>query len=73
MLKEWVKDARNEARLTDSLYVETGKSLATAEGRNKELALKLVVVDKDRRSTEAGLRTAGRKQRSSAKNSTTRR
>ena len=59
MLEEWMKDAQNEAKLTDNLYAETSKSLATAEGRNKELALKLVAVDRDRRSTEAGLRTTG--------------
>ena len=58
MVEEWVKDARNEARLVDNLCVETSKSLIATESRNKELALKLVAADKDRRSAEAGLRIA---------------
>lgn len=56
--KEWLKDTRNEARLANNLRVETSKSLAAVEGKNKELALKLVVADRDRKSAEAGLRTA---------------
>ena len=56
--KEWVKDTQNKARLADNLRVETSKSLATVESKNKELALKLAAADRDRKSTEAGLRTA---------------
>lgn len=55
---EWVKDARNEARLVDNLRVKTSKSLIAAESRNKELALKLATTDRDQRSVKAGLRTA---------------
>lgn len=47
MVKEWVKEARNKAKLTNNLRVETNKSLATTEGRNKELALKLATADRD--------------------------
>ena len=47
MVEEWVKETWNEAKLADNLRAEASKSLATAEGRNKELALKLAVVDRD--------------------------
>ena len=53
-----MKDAQYEGRLEDNLHVETSKSLATIEKKNKELALKLVTADKDRKSTEAGLKNA---------------
>ena len=52
-----MKDNQNEARLEDNLRAETSMSLAVAESRNKELALKLAIADKDRRSVEVGLRT----------------
>ena len=58
MAEEWVKDAHNKARLADNLRAETNKSLAIVEGGNKELALKLATADRNRRSAEAGLRTA---------------
>ena len=54
--EEWVKDAWNEARLVDNIHTETRKSLATAESRNKEFALKLATGNRDWRSAEAGLR-----------------
>ena len=53
-----MKDARNKATLTNNLYVEANKSLAIAESKNKELALKLAIADKDWRSAEVGLRNA---------------
>ena len=53
-----MKNARNEARLMDNLNPKTSKSLTTTESRNKELALKLATVDRDRRSVKVGLRTA---------------
>ena len=31
MVEEWVKDARNEARLTNNLRAETSKTLGAAE------------------------------------------
>ena len=58
MAEEWVKDTKSEARLADNLRVETNKSLATAEKRNKELALKLATEDKERKSAEVGLKNA---------------
>ena len=53
-----MKDARNKATLANNLYVEANKSLAIAESKNKELALKLAIADKDWRSAEVGLRNA---------------
>ena len=58
MVEEWVKDARNEVRLVDNLRVKNKKSLAAPESRNKELALKLAIANRDLRSAEAGLKTA---------------
>ena len=55
--EEWVKDTQNEARLADNLRMETSKSIAITKSKNKELALKLTIVDKDWRSPEAGLKT----------------
>ena len=54
--EKWVKDARNEARLANNLRVEASKSLTVAEGKSKELALKLATADRDRMSVKAGLR-----------------
>ena len=56
-----MKDAYNEVRLADNLHAKANKSFAVAKGRNKELALKLATADKDRKSTEAGLRNAKEK------------
>ena len=53
-----MKDAYNEARLTDNLRAKANKSFAVAKGRNKELALKLATADRDWRSAEASLRNA---------------
>ena len=53
-----MKDARNKATLANNLYVEANKSLAIAESKNKELALKLAIADRDWRSAEVGLRNA---------------
>lgn len=53
-----MKDTRNEARLMDNLRAEASKSLTVAEGRNKELALKMATVHRNWKSAEAGLRNA---------------
>lgn len=42
-----MKDSRNKARLMDNLRVETTKALGAAKQKNKKLALKMDVVDKD--------------------------
>lgn len=53
-----MKDVRSKARLTDNLRIETRKSLATTEKKNKELALKLATEDRERKSVKAGLKNA---------------
>ena len=58
MVEEWVKDARNEARLVDNLRVETSKALGIAKQKNKKLGTKLVVEERGRKSAEAGLKSA---------------
>lgn len=55
--KKWVKDTRNEARAMDNLHAEVSKSLVATKSKKKELALKLSTADRDRRSTEANLKT----------------
>ena len=51
-----MKDTKSKARLADNLRVETSKSLATAKKKNKELALKLAIEDRERKSAKAGLK-----------------
>ena len=58
MAEEWVKDARNEARLAYNLRAKTSKALGAAEQKNKELTTKLVTKDRRRKSAEAGLKNA---------------
>ena len=50
-----MKDAHNEVRLTDNIRAEASKSLVVVEGKNKELALRLAIADRDQRSAEASL------------------
>ena len=58
MAKEWVKDARNEARLKKNLHAETGKALGITKQKNRELGMKLVAKERRRRSAEASLKNA---------------
>ena len=58
MAEEWVKDAWNEARLTDNLLAKTSKALRVAKQKNKELGTKLATKEKGRKSAEAGLKNA---------------
>ena len=51
-----MKDAHKVARLTDNLRAKASKPLTIAKGRSKDLALKLAITDRDRRSTKFGLR-----------------
>ena len=53
-----MKVAQSKARITNNLHAETSKSLATAEKKNKEFALKLVTADKDRKSAKTSLKNA---------------
>ena len=56
MAKEWVNDACYEAKVKANLRAETSKALGPAEKKNKELNAKLTTKEKERRSTEAGLK-----------------
>ena len=58
MAEEWVKDARNKARLAYNLRAKTSKALGAVEQKNKELTTKLVTKDRGRKSAEAGLKNA---------------
>lgn len=55
--EKWVKDARNNSRLADNLRAETNKALGAAKQKNKELAVKLAIANRNRKSTEANLKT----------------
>ena len=54
--EEWVKDARSEARVEANLRAETNKALGAMKHENKELAFKLTVEERERRSAKAGLK-----------------
>ena len=58
MAEEWVKDARNEARLMDNLRAVTSKALGIVEQKNKKLGMKLVAEERGRKSPEVGLKNA---------------
>ena len=58
MVEEWVKDARNKARLTDKLRAEANKALGAPEQKKKELTMKLTVEERGRKSFEVGLKNA---------------
>jgi len=56
--KEWVKDARNDARVKANLHAKANKALGASEQKNKELNSKLVAEERARLSAEAGLKNA---------------
>ena len=56
--EEWVKDAQNEARVKANLYVETSKALGAVEQKNQELAAKLIIEERGRKSIETSLKNA---------------
>ena len=56
--EEWVKDAQNEAKVEANLRADADKALGIVEQKNKELATKLTVEEKERMSAEAGLKNA---------------
>ena len=58
MAKEWVRDARNDARVEANLHAETSKALVTADQKNQELTVKLMIKEKQRRSIKASLKNA---------------
>ena len=58
VVEEWVKDARNDARVEANLRAETNKALGTFEQKNKELNSKLVAEERAHLSAEVGLKNA---------------
>ena len=58
MVEEWIKDARNKAKVEVNLRTETSKALGAAEQKNKELTVKLTIKERERKSAEAGLKIA---------------
>lgn len=58
MAKEWVKDAHNETRVEAHSHAEAKKSLGALKQEQLELAAKLTVEERARRSAKAGLKSA---------------
>ena len=56
--EEWIKEAWNEAENEVHLRVKAEKSLGVAKQECKELASKLIVKEKERRSAETRLKNA---------------
>ena len=71
MVKEWVKDAKNEARVEANLHVETNKALDAVEQKNKELTVKLIVEERAQKSAKASLQNTRTRLRINAKSSIT--
>ena len=58
MAEEWVKDARNNVKNEVHLRLKTKKALEAAKKENKKLLSKLVVKERERKSTQVGLKNA---------------
>ena len=58
MAEEWVKDARNEAKVEANLCVETDRALGTAKQKNKKLSTKLIAEKSTNMSVKVGLKNA---------------
>ena len=71
MVEEWVKDARNEARVEANLHAETKKALDAIEQKNKELTVKLTVEERAQKSAKASLQNTRTRLRINAKSSIT--
>ena len=56
--EEWVKDARNDAKVKANLHAEANKALGASEQKNKELTTKLIAEERVRMNAEAGLKNA---------------
>ena len=56
--EEWVKDARNNVKNEVHLRLKTKKALEAAKKENKKLLSKLVVKERERKSTQVGLKNA---------------
>jgi len=58
VVKEWVWDARNEARVEAYSHAKTEKSLGAFKQEQTEMATKLIAEERARRSAEPGLKSA---------------
>ena len=56
MADEWVKNARNKARVETKLRAETSKALKGAEQKNQELTTKLTMEERVQKSAKVGLK-----------------
>lgn len=53
-----MKDARNEAMVEANLHADVDKALGATKQKNQDLAIKLAVEERGRRSDEARLKKA---------------
>lgn len=53
-----MNEARNEAKAEANLHAEVDKALGASKQKVQDLSLKLIVVEKGRRSAEASLKHA---------------
>ena len=58
MAEEWVKDARNEAKVEANLCVATDRALGVTKQKNKELSTKLIAEKSMHMSVKVGLKNA---------------
>ena len=58
MVKECVNKARNEVKFEVNLCLETEKALRAMKEENKDLLSKLIAKERERKSAQAGLKTA---------------
>ena len=56
--KEWVKVARNEARVEANLRAEANRALGAVKQKNKELQANLITEERAWKSAEASLQNA---------------
>ena len=58
MIKEWVKDARNVARVKANLCAKANRAMGAAKQDNQELATKLTTEESVGKSVEANLKNS---------------
>ena len=58
MVEEWMKDARNEAKVKANLRVKTSKAFGAAKQKNQELTTKLTAEKRGQKRAEADLKNA---------------
>ena len=56
IVEEWVKDARNEAKMEANLRAKINKALGVMKHKNQELVSKLTDEERAQMSAEAGLK-----------------